>query len=122
VCEWLFRPVSPFRDDPQTHLDGTPVLIIDEEKDSRRSPGDGARLAERLREVRTTVTHHVLPVGHSITPMGSEAARELPMGCIAHPWECARPDNDDVEKFEEVGQIHDASNFIPRIGIRHGSV
>jgi phospholipase/carboxylesterase len=43
----LFRPLSPCRDDLPTRLDGTPVLIIDGERDSRRSPGDGARLAER---------------------------------------------------------------------------
>ena len=39
-----------------------PVLIIDGEKDSRRSPGDGARLAERLTRAGATVTHHILPV------------------------------------------------------------
>jgi phospholipase/carboxylesterase len=43
------------------------VLIIDGEKDSRRSPGDGLRLAERLVRARALVTHHVLPLGHSIT-------------------------------------------------------
>ena len=62
----LFRPLSPFRADLPTRLDGTPVLIIDGEKDSRRSPGDGARLAARLTRAGATVTHHVLPVGHSI--------------------------------------------------------
>jgi phospholipase/carboxylesterase len=71
----LFRPLSPFKDDPMTRLDGKPVLIIDGEKDSRRSLGDGARLAERLREAGATVTHHVLPVGHSITAMDREIAR-----------------------------------------------
>jgi phospholipase/carboxylesterase len=62
----LFRPLSPFRDDLPTRLDGTPILIIDGEKDSRRSPGDGARLAERMICAGATVTHHVLPVGHSM--------------------------------------------------------
>ena len=71
----LFRPLSPFRDDLPTGLDGTPVLIIDGEKDSRRSPGDGARLAERLTRAGAAVSHHVLPVGHSITPMDREIAR-----------------------------------------------
>ena len=33
----LFRPLSPFRADLQTRLDGTPILIIDGEKDSRQS-------------------------------------------------------------------------------------
>jgi phospholipase/carboxylesterase len=33
----LFRPLSPFRHDIPAGLDGTPVLIIDGEKDSRRS-------------------------------------------------------------------------------------
>jgi predicted esterase len=44
----LFRPLSPFRDDMTSSLNGTPVLIIDGEKDTRRSPGDGTLLAERL--------------------------------------------------------------------------
>jgi phospholipase/carboxylesterase len=72
----LFRPLSPFANDRRTCLDGTPVLIIDGEKDSRRSPGDGHRLAERLIRAGATVTHHVLPVGHSITSMDREIARE----------------------------------------------
>ena len=73
----LFRPLSPFRDDLPTRLDGTPVLIIDGEKDSRRSPGDGARLAERLTRAGATVAHHVLPVGHSITVDGSRDRDEV---------------------------------------------
>jgi phospholipase/carboxylesterase len=72
----LFRPLSPFRADLPTRLDGTPILIIDGEKDSRRSPGDGARLAERLILAGATVTHRVLPVGHSITPLDREIARD----------------------------------------------
>lgn len=63
----LFRPLSPFTNDLPHRLDGTPVLIIDGEKDSRRSPGDGLRLAERLVRAGAMVTHHVLPVGHAIT-------------------------------------------------------
>ena len=70
----LLRPLSPFQDDLPTGLNGTPVLIIDGEKDSRRSPGDGARLAERTIRSGATVTHHVLPVGHSITAMDREIA------------------------------------------------
>jgi predicted esterase len=72
----LFRPLSPFRGDPPAHLDGAPVLIIDGEKDSRRSPGDGALLADRLTYAGAMVSHHVLPVGHSITAMDREIARE----------------------------------------------
>jgi hypothetical protein len=34
----ITRPRSPFRDDPPTHLDGVPVLIIDGEINNRRSP------------------------------------------------------------------------------------
>jgi len=72
----LFRPLSPFKDDPPVRLDGIPVLVTDGEKDSRRLPGDGARLVERLRKAGAAVTHHVLPSGHSITPMDREIARE----------------------------------------------
>jgi phospholipase/carboxylesterase len=70
----LFRPLSPFRD-PPTDLSGKPILIIDGEKDRRRSPGDGTRLAERLRDASAAVSHHLLPVGHSITEMDREIAR-----------------------------------------------
>jgi phospholipase/carboxylesterase len=63
----LFRPLSPFTHDLPHRLDSTPVLIIDGEKDGRRSPGDGLRLAGRLVRAGALVTHHGLPVGHSIT-------------------------------------------------------
>ncbi|QLY28445.1 alpha/beta hydrolase [Nocardia huaxiensis] len=76
----LLRPLSPFTDDPAFRLDGTPVLIIDGEKDSRRSPGDGLRLAERLRPAGALLTHHVLPGGHSITDGDRDIAREWPAG------------------------------------------
>jgi phospholipase/carboxylesterase len=73
----LLRPLSPFAQDPVVHLSATPVLIIDGAKDSRRSPGDGARLAERLVRAGTAVSHHVLPVGHAITALDEE---------IMHGW------------------------------------
>jgi phospholipase/carboxylesterase len=72
----LFRPLSPFQHGLLTRLDGTPVLIINGEKDSRRSPGDGARLAERLTAAGGAVSHRVLPVGHSITDLDRMIARE----------------------------------------------
>lgn len=71
----LFRPLSPFTSDPPLPLNGIPVLIIDGEKDSRRSPGDGARLAKRLQGAGAMVTHHVLPVGHTISDMDVPLAR-----------------------------------------------
>jgi phospholipase/carboxylesterase len=71
----LLRPLLPFQVDPSVRLDGTPVLIIDGAKDSRRSAGDGLRLAERLIRAGAVVTHHVLPVGHSITASDRELAR-----------------------------------------------
>jgi phospholipase/carboxylesterase len=72
----LFRPLSPFTRDLRHRLDGTPVLIIDGEKDSRREPGDRLCQVERLTRAGATVTHHVLPVGHSITEADREIARE----------------------------------------------
>ena len=57
----LFRPLSPFRDDLVNRLHDVPVLIIDGEKDSRRSPGDGARLPARLRNAGAMVTHPAPP-------------------------------------------------------------
>jgi phospholipase/carboxylesterase len=68
----LLRPLSPFAQDGATRLQATPVLIIDGAKDSRRSPGDGERLAERLTHAGAAVSHHVLPVGHSITTLDEE--------------------------------------------------
>jgi hypothetical protein len=52
----LFRPLSPFIHCLPTSLDGIPALDIDGEKDSRRSPGDSLRLAERLIRAGATVT------------------------------------------------------------------
>ncbi len=72
----LFRPLSPFSTDRSARLDRTPVLIIDGEKDSRRSPGDGARLADRLTRAGALVTHHVLPVGHAVTDLDKRIARD----------------------------------------------
>lgn len=63
----LFRPLSPFTRDLPHRIDRTSVLILDGENDSRRSPGDGLRLAERLVRAGALVTHHILPVGHSLT-------------------------------------------------------
>ena len=60
----LFRPLSLFAGDLPTRLGGIAALIIDGDKDSRRSRGDGARLADRLTRTGAAVTHHVLPVGH----------------------------------------------------------
>jgi phospholipase/carboxylesterase len=72
----LFRPLSPFTHDIPHRLDSTPVLIIDGEKDSRRSPGDGLRLAERLVRAGASVSHHVLPVGHAMTAEDRRLAGE----------------------------------------------
>lgn len=72
----LFRPLSPFTHDPPCRLDNTPVLIIDGAKDSRRSSGDGLRLAERLHRAGALVTHHLLPVGHAITAEDRRLAHE----------------------------------------------
>ena len=72
----LLRPLSPFVVDPPARIGARPILIIDGEKDSRRSPGDGARLAERLIQSGAAVTHHVLPVGHAITDMDKQIARD----------------------------------------------
>lgn len=71
----LFRPLSPFTHDKPDRIDRTPVLIVDGEKDKRRSPGDGLRLAERLERAGALVIHHVLPVGHSITAEDKRIAK-----------------------------------------------
>ncbi len=72
----LLRPLSPFVGVLGMQLPATPALIIDGAKDSRRSPGDGERLAEKLVHVGAVVSHHVLPVGHSITTLDEDIVRE----------------------------------------------
>ena len=72
----LFRPLSPFAADPRTSIPGTPVLIADGNDDHRRAPGDGSLLAERLARLGASVSHHKLPVGHSITEHDRRLARE----------------------------------------------
>jgi phospholipase/carboxylesterase len=72
----LFRPLSPFATDPDTRIRETPVLIIDGRDDERRSPGDGARLAQRIARMGADVTHHLLPTGHSIGADDLRLARE----------------------------------------------
>jgi phospholipase/carboxylesterase len=72
----LLRPASPFSHDLPPGIPATPVLILDGGKDTRRSPGDGLRLAERLTRAGATVTHHALPVGHSITAADRLIARQ----------------------------------------------
>jgi hypothetical protein len=42
----LFKPLSPFLLDLTTRQDGTPVLIIDEVEDRRRSPGHNLHAAK----------------------------------------------------------------------------
>ena len=79
-CHPVFGRYHRSRKNLTTRVDGTPVLILDGENDSRRSPGDGLRLAERLIHAGATVTHHVLPVGHSLSKMDREIAREW-LGC-----------------------------------------
>jgi len=72
----LFRPLSPFVADPDVRVPQTPVLIIDGRDDERRSPGDGARLAQRLTGMGAEVTHHVLQAGHSLIPDDHRLARD----------------------------------------------
>ncbi|MFI5614410.1 alpha/beta hydrolase [Amycolatopsis sp. NPDC051903] len=72
----LFRSLSPFTHGPLRGLDGTPILMIDGANDIRRSSRDGLRLAGRLRRAGAKVTHHLLPVGHSITAEDGEIAGE----------------------------------------------
>jgi phospholipase/carboxylesterase len=72
----LLRPLSPFADTSQTKKLDIPVLVIDGERDNRRLPGGGHRLAQRLSQVGAVVDHHVLPVGHAITAQDCRIARK----------------------------------------------
>ncbi len=72
----MFRPLSPFADDLPGHLDGMPVLLVDGRYGSRRSAGDGLRLAGRLRQSGALVTHRLLAVAHSITVEDCGIARQ----------------------------------------------
>lgn len=57
-------------------MHATPVLIIDGQNDTRRSRGDGFKLAESLRRAGAAVTQHELDVGHAITSEDRQLARE----------------------------------------------
>jgi Predicted esterase len=71
----LLRPLSPFATPASTRIPGTPLLIIDGSKDDRRMPDDGRRLAEQMKEAGAAVTHHQLPVGHTMTEADYALAR-----------------------------------------------
>jgi phospholipase/carboxylesterase len=73
----IIRPLSPFTRDPPTRLNGKPALIIEDEKDTRRSSGDSARLAERLICAGATVRRSLGPMGHSITTLDREVGSAL---------------------------------------------
>jgi phospholipase/carboxylesterase len=72
----LLRPLSPFADISMAKKLDIPILVIDGERDSRRLPGDGHRLAQRLSQVGAIVDHHLLPVGHTITAQDCWIARK----------------------------------------------
>lgn len=72
----LFRPLSALAADSVSRVPRTPVLMIDGSDDERRSPGDGARLAQRLAGIGADVSHHVLPTGHSLIADDLRLARE----------------------------------------------
>ncbi|MHC2618020.1 phospholipase/carboxylesterase [Bradyrhizobium huanghuaihaiense] len=72
----LFRPLSPLSKELPAQMHATPVLIIDGQNDTRRSRGDGLRLAESLRRAGAAVTHHVLHAGHAITSEDRQVARQ----------------------------------------------
>jgi hypothetical protein len=95
----LFRPVSPFRGDLPTRLDGAAVLIIDGEKDSRRSPGDGACLAERLTRAGAMVSHCVMPVAEGPCDVGLHA-----FGRSGSPSSSARNVRSPVEVAADVAE------------------
>lgn len=80
----LLRPLSPFAGDARYSPGAVPVLIIDGAQDARRSAADGLRLAGQLRRAGSTVTHRVLPVGHSITAADEAIARDW-LGSLPAP-------------------------------------
>ncbi|MFJ4220338.1 alpha/beta hydrolase [Curtobacterium luteum] len=63
----LLRPKPPFRSTPAPSGLTLPVLVVDGRNDRRRTPEDGARTAERLRQGGADVEHVVLDIGHGIT-------------------------------------------------------
>ncbi|MGY3448095.1 alpha/beta hydrolase [Bradyrhizobium sp. USDA 4353] len=71
----LFRPLSPLSRELSTTMQPTPVLILDGRNDTRRSHGDGLRLAQRLERAGAVVTHDVLDTGHGITSEDVAIAR-----------------------------------------------
>jgi len=78
----LFRPLSPLSRDLPARMQATPVLIIDGRNDTRRSHGDGLRLAQSLTGAGAAVIHHVLDTGHAITSEDIATAREWLVGAV----------------------------------------
>jgi len=72
----LLRAMSPFSEEPEHPEPGPPVLIIDGMHDDRRAPHDGRRVATALRRAGTSVSHHILPIGHAITDSDAFLVRD----------------------------------------------
>lgn len=71
----LLRPLSPFATPIGTSLSNNSVLILDAQKDSRRNPEDGLRMAAQFSRAGAAVTRHTVPAEHGPGPQDLELLR-----------------------------------------------
>ena len=71
----LLRPVLPFEPPPGSSSAGRSVLVVDGADDPRRTPEDGALVAEALRRAGAAVQHGTSRSGHSVGSDDADLAR-----------------------------------------------
>jgi phospholipase/carboxylesterase len=76
----LLRAMVPFADPPAGDLAGTPVLMLSGAADPIIPAANSATLATKLLEAGAAVTHRVLPLGHGLSQMDVNLAREWMAG------------------------------------------
>jgi phospholipase/carboxylesterase len=72
----LLRAMVPFADPPAGDLAGTPVLMLSGAADPIIPAANSATLATKLLEAGAAVTHRVLPLGHGLSQMDVNLARD----------------------------------------------
>jgi phospholipase/carboxylesterase len=71
----LLRAMAPLAADPETRLDGKPVLVLSGAMDPFAPAPKVARLVTALQDAGAAVTHRTLPAGHEISQADLTTAR-----------------------------------------------
>jgi phospholipase/carboxylesterase len=72
----LIRAMAPLREAPAADLAGKPVLLLSGARDPMAGPNRAAVLARMLENAGATVSHEVLPAGHSLVDADIARARQ----------------------------------------------